>query len=484
MSQASDIADALRAQESGGGSDPDLLNQSSGSGARGPWQIMPANWPSWARSAGLTSDAPWTLANQKTVVMNQIQRHLDAGYSPEDIAAIWYSGQPLGDNADASQPGGPSIRSYVNSVMANMSGGGRAPLADQAVPSDTPQNSPWQPGAGSVSTFIKALSNSVKTGRNQTPNGTTPGPNEYQRTGDFDKDGLSYANQMLDSKAKIDKWIQQHTGENDAAGDPVGYVFDPKTGLVESVKSNGYDAATGPKYIYTPIAEPSVWGSQYKNAQDNLNTLSTLKQMGLVTSGIDSAKAYVAADKEHGAEATRQLNDFITRVSNLVSLENVPVSRAQTLAQTMSDIDKGQKSAGPNGFSAPQLASKPQFTDLTSAIKSLAGTVSTAPQPFNVPASDFTPGGAAVTKPNPNQTQGGGAAAGVPPQDPNQILRNYGFANPGEPGALTGGYGGAAGQVGAGVPTPNQGNIDPSPQIIGGQGTLADILRHRMGAFA
>lgn len=120
---ARQIANALRSQESGGSSDPNITNKSAGSGARGPWQIMPSNWASWAKAAGLPSDAPWTLDNQEKVVMAQIQGHLDHGYTPQDIAAIWYSGQPLGKNADASQRGGPSIRAYSNSVMAKLGGG-------------------------------------------------------------------------------------------------------------------------------------------------------------------------------------------------------------------------------------------------------------------------------------------------------------------------------------------------------------------------
>ena len=47
---------ALAGQESGGSYE--AVNRDSG--AYGKYQIMPANWPSWSREAGLPANAPQT----------------------------------------------------------------------------------------------------------------------------------------------------------------------------------------------------------------------------------------------------------------------------------------------------------------------------------------------------------------------------------------------------------------------------------------
>ncbi len=116
------IMDALRSQESGGGSDPGQEN-GTGSGAFGPWQMMPQYWSGRAVAAGLPADAPKTLANQETVVRNMVSGWVTQGYTPQDIGSIWYSGHPLGADADAPQGIYPTIRQYSNSIMQKLGGG-------------------------------------------------------------------------------------------------------------------------------------------------------------------------------------------------------------------------------------------------------------------------------------------------------------------------------------------------------------------------
>lgn len=122
---------ALGSQESG---DPNATNKSSG--AHGAWQIMPANWSSWAKQAGLPGNAPQTMDNQRTVVGHKLTEYYNATHDWRKVASLWYSGGQ-NDQSTKPQPGGPSIKGYVDSVMSKMSkgatiGGGSAPTAGAA----------------------------------------------------------------------------------------------------------------------------------------------------------------------------------------------------------------------------------------------------------------------------------------------------------------------------------------------------------------
>lgn len=108
---------ALGSQESG---DPNATNKSSG--AHGAWQIMPANWSSWAKQAGLAGNAPQTMDNQRTVVGHKLTEYFNATHDWRKVASLWYSGGQ-NDQSTKPQPGGPSIKGYVDSVMSKMSKG-------------------------------------------------------------------------------------------------------------------------------------------------------------------------------------------------------------------------------------------------------------------------------------------------------------------------------------------------------------------------
>ncbi len=166
------MMNALSGQESGG----DYNARNADSGASGRWQIMPENWPSWAQEAGLPADAPMTPANQDSVVRNKLTQYYNKFGNWADVAAAWYSGQPLNEaTADAPQGGGkyPSIRDYANSVIgmafgsgAGSAGGGLAggglsggdmtqPSADQPTPGGGTQN--WDGAASQLQDALTEL---------------------------------------------------------------------------------------------------------------------------------------------------------------------------------------------------------------------------------------------------------------------------------------------------------------------------------------
>lgn len=116
---------AIAGQESGG--DYGITNRDSG--AHGKYQILPSNWPSWSAEAGIPG-APQTPENQERVARFKIQQYYNQYGNWEDVASVWYSGQPLGADQHADQNGYPSIRSYVDAVMlraGDESGGGGMP---------------------------------------------------------------------------------------------------------------------------------------------------------------------------------------------------------------------------------------------------------------------------------------------------------------------------------------------------------------------
>lgn len=129
---------ALFGQESGG----NYNARNERTGAYGKYQILPENWPSWAKAAGLSPDAPQTPENQEKVVEAKL-RPLYQKYGAEGAAVAWYAGEQnakrwaegkptaIGDNGneyswDAKQGNGdePSVREYVRSIVVSAGGKG------------------------------------------------------------------------------------------------------------------------------------------------------------------------------------------------------------------------------------------------------------------------------------------------------------------------------------------------------------------------
>lgn len=123
MATFEEFAAAIAGQESGG--DYSAVNGSSG--ALGRYQVMPANVGPWSRETlGYTVTPQQFLASpdlQDRIALGKLRRYWDA-YGPRGAAAAWYSGNPQLSESTAPQPGGPSIKGYVDSVMARMGAGG------------------------------------------------------------------------------------------------------------------------------------------------------------------------------------------------------------------------------------------------------------------------------------------------------------------------------------------------------------------------
>ena len=103
---------------------PNAVNKDSG--AHGTYQIMPANWPSWAAEAGLGRDAPKTAANQEIVARFKMQQYFNQYGDWGAVAAAWYGGgkaaakwaaNPNDPYLSAKHGKYPSIRDYVSRVL-------------------------------------------------------------------------------------------------------------------------------------------------------------------------------------------------------------------------------------------------------------------------------------------------------------------------------------------------------------------------------
>lgn len=79
---------AIGGQESGGN-----YNAKNGrTGASGKYQIMPDNWPSWSREAGLPAGAEMTPENQEIVARFKLKQYYDK-YGARGAAIAWYGGE-------------------------------------------------------------------------------------------------------------------------------------------------------------------------------------------------------------------------------------------------------------------------------------------------------------------------------------------------------------------------------------------------------
>lgn len=110
---------ALANQESG---NPAALNKDTG--AQGAWQILPSNWPRWAKEAGLSPNAPKTLENQRIVASHKIAAYKAALGDWRNVAIAWYASPNAlhYSQAKLDHPQGkyPSINAYADSVMSRI----------------------------------------------------------------------------------------------------------------------------------------------------------------------------------------------------------------------------------------------------------------------------------------------------------------------------------------------------------------------------
>lgn len=149
---------ALAAIESGGRYDA----RNASSGARGRYQIMPANWPSWAaRYLGNARADPWLPRNQDRVAAGRVTDYYRSHGSWEAVAAGWLGG-PFVAAANPSS-WSSSIRSYVRKVMDRFEryggdgGGGGSVDVPTGVPVNFPTAAPVPPGCTPIAGAALAL---------------------------------------------------------------------------------------------------------------------------------------------------------------------------------------------------------------------------------------------------------------------------------------------------------------------------------------
>lgn len=102
--------DALGQVESGG----NYTARNSTSGAYGKYQIMPANWPSWAGQYLGDPNAAWTPANQDAVARGKLHDLYEWLGAWNVVAHWWLTGSPSKDVWSWSA----YSRAYVDKVMA------------------------------------------------------------------------------------------------------------------------------------------------------------------------------------------------------------------------------------------------------------------------------------------------------------------------------------------------------------------------------
>lgn len=140
LSKRAAFIQAVGIQESGG----NYSDVNKGSGALGKYQVMPSNLASWTTQAlghPLTATDYLNDPAAQDAVANQILGHYYDVYGPQGAAAAWYAGPANhGLFADTSpQNGGPSIASYVHSVMGHMRDvlGGKVKITTSTNPGGT-----------------------------------------------------------------------------------------------------------------------------------------------------------------------------------------------------------------------------------------------------------------------------------------------------------------------------------------------------------
>lgn len=110
------VAQAIGAIESGGNynaSGPTVHGQN----AMGKYQVMPQNLPSWSKEALGSSISPEEFKKdpelQDRIAVYKMQAYLNQGYSPQDVASMWFSGKPLKGNKRADLATGIAVPEYV-----------------------------------------------------------------------------------------------------------------------------------------------------------------------------------------------------------------------------------------------------------------------------------------------------------------------------------------------------------------------------------
>jgi|2_EtaG_2_1085320.scaffolds.fasta_scaffold00654_9 hypothetical protein len=123
---ADKIASAIGQFESGGNYNargPVVTSgQYKGERAMGKYQIMPGNLPSWSKAAlGREVSVEEFMNNpqlQDSIASHKMEEIFNKYGSVEDVASIWFSGQPLARAGTAKDVLGTTVPSYVSGVVS------------------------------------------------------------------------------------------------------------------------------------------------------------------------------------------------------------------------------------------------------------------------------------------------------------------------------------------------------------------------------
>lgn len=207
---------------------------------------------------------------------------------------------------------------------------------------------------------------------------------DYEPTGDFNQDASAYWNLSTYFRNEVNK-IRNGYGGTLLIDEDTGVVYDPGADLdnlpPELTDVNG-----------TAIHQQAT--EAYNRAigyEQNLDRLFAARQAGLIDNGQDAAAAYLASEQEKAAEATRQYEDYVRRISDLADIESIPQQRQQTLAATIQAVNKANQERG--RFDSGMLAEGgPEFTDTQPFADAIKKTIpEQAPEPYNIDPAALEP---------------------------------------------------------------------------------------------
>lgn len=362
---------ALSGQESGG----DYSAENARTGAYGRFQILPSNWPSWSVEAGLPPGSQPTPENQEKVARFKLQQYYDRYGNWEDVASIWYSGAAFGVyDPDRKQGNGnePSIREYVNSVMSRVGTSTTTGGTQMAEPK----------GKRTISGALKEAVTGAKTALNtaktaeQARTVSRFSTKPYTPTGSFDQDVLGYWDAAEQAWAALDKY-QASSSKTILVNEDEGLVY-----IVDGLGDNG-------KPVLIPDPAGTKILQQAMSMQGRLDSLYAAQKAGILKSGNDSAQAYLASEKDKAVEATRRYEDYISRIRDLVAIEEIPTERATAAAAAL-EAANAANSKRQSRFSAGASFRPTPGTDMSPFASAIKSTIpGEAPKPYNIPDAAF-----------------------------------------------------------------------------------------------
>ena len=136
---------------------------------------------------------------------------------------------------------------------------------------------------------------------------------------------LGQGSGLLDIKAipKLSSPVAHLLPPNIANADfetQIDYLMDSYFDLLDQVTSQGLDSLSDDDILLLDDAQKQVLG-RFNAVGKALNTLMSMKNQGLVTTGLDAAKAFVETEEGKQQNAGRAFDDYTKRVSTLTGLE-------------------------------------------------------------------------------------------------------------------------------------------------------------------